>query len=78
VVFACGESIVIVVLFVNSYRVGGGFDAMQFNSVVYTNEVAVKLWQRLGFHITGTIPKAYKHAQLGLVDSYIMYKWLRT
>lgn len=55
-----------------------GFDAMQFNSVVSTNEVAVMLWEKLGFSIIGTIPKAYRHAQLGLVDSYIMYKWLRT
>lgn len=53
-----------------------GFEAMQFNNVVSTNEVAVKLWQKLGFNIIGTIPKAYKHANLGLVDSYIMYKWL--
>ncbi|GEA49910.1 N-acetyltransferase [Vibrio inusitatus NBRC 102082] len=55
-----------------------GFDAMQFNSVVSTNKVAVKLWEKLGFSIIGTIPKAYNHGQLGLVDSYIMYKWLRT
>lgn len=55
-----------------------GFDAMQFNSVVSTNEIAVRLWQKLGFTIIGTIPKAYKHPKLGLVDSYIMYKWLRT
>ncbi len=54
-----------------------GFDAMQFNSVVSTNQIAVKLWEKLGFHIIGTIPKAYKHARLGLVDSYVMYKWLR-
>jgi ribosomal protein S18 acetylase RimI-like enzyme len=54
-----------------------GFEAMQFNSVVSTNVVAVKLWEKLGFSIIGTIPKAYKHAQLGLVDSYVMYKWLR-
>ena len=55
-----------------------GFDAMQFNSVVSTNEVAIRLWETLGFNIIGTIPKAYKHAKLGLVDSYIMHKWLRT
>jgi ribosomal protein S18 acetylase RimI-like enzyme len=54
-----------------------GFDAMQFNSVVSTNEVAVRLWEKLGFQIIGTIPKAYQHAHLGFVDSYIMYKWLR-
>ena len=55
-----------------------GFDAMQFNSVVSTNEVAVRLWEKLGFAIIGTIPRAYNHAQLGFVDSYIMFKWLRT
>ncbi|CAD5282522.1 Acetyltransferase [Alteromonas sp. 38] len=54
-----------------------GFDAMQYNSVVSTNNVAVRLWEKLGYSIIGTIPKAYKHGQLGLVDSYIMYKWLR-
>lgn len=53
-----------------------GFEAMQFNSVVSTNELAIKLWQKLGFTIVGTIPKAYKHRKLGLVDSYVMYKWL--
>ncbi|CZF81954.1 putative acetyltransferase YhhY [Grimontia celer] len=53
-----------------------GFKAMQFNSVVSTNEVAVKLWQKLGFDIIGTIPKAYKHPRIGYVDSFVMYKWL--
>jgi GNAT superfamily N-acetyltransferase len=55
-----------------------GFEVMQFNNVVSTNEIAVRLWERLGFAVIGTIPKAYKHAQLGLVDSYVMYKWLGT
>jgi ribosomal protein S18 acetylase RimI-like enzyme len=55
-----------------------GFDAMQFNNVVSTNKVAFTLWEKLGFKIVGSLPKAYKHAQLGLVDSYVMYKWLRT
>ncbi|SEQ07945.1 Ribosomal protein S18 acetylase RimI [Amphritea atlantica] len=54
------------------------FDAMQFNSVVSTNEVAVQLWQKLGFNIIGTIPKGYKHGKLGYVDSYVMHKQLRT
>ncbi|GAK82694.1 histone acetyltransferase HPA2 and related acetyltransferases [Vibrio ponticus] len=53
-----------------------GYLAMQFNSVVSTNTVAVNLWQKLGFSIIGTIPKAYRHKRLGLIDSYIMYKWL--
>ncbi|MCX4025936.1 GNAT family N-acetyltransferase [Endozoicomonas sp. SM1973] len=53
-----------------------GFKAMQFNSVVSTNEVAVKLWQMLGFSIIGTVPKGYLHKKQGFVDTYIMYKWL--
>ncbi|UTV30540.1 GNAT family N-acetyltransferase [Photobacterium atrarenae] len=54
-----------------------GFEAMQFNSVVSTNTVAVKLWQKLGYQIIGTIPRAYRHKQLGYVDSYIMHKQLQ-
>lgn len=53
-----------------------GFQAMQYNAVVATNEVAVALWQKLGFHIVGTVPNAYRHARLGLVDSHVMYKAL--
>lgn len=52
------------------------FKAMQFNAVVATNEAAVALWQRLGFNIVGTVPKAYCHATQGLVDSYVMHKFL--
>ena len=55
-----------------------GYSAMQFNSVVSTNDIAVKLWEKLGYKIIGTIPNAYKHKHLGLVDSFIMYKQLRT
>ncbi|WP_249979110.1 GNAT family N-acetyltransferase [Vreelandella olivaria] len=53
-----------------------GFEAMQFNAVVATNEVAVALWQRLGFDIVGTVPNAFRHAKHGLVDTYVMYKAL--
>jgi len=53
-----------------------GFTAMQFNSVVSTNEVAVDLWKKLGYNIIGIIPNAYKHKRLGLVDSFIMHKQL--
>jgi L-amino acid N-acyltransferase YncA len=51
-----------------------GFRAMQFNFVVSTNEAAVKLWQRLGFQIVGTLPKAYLHSRLGFVDAYVMFR----
>ena len=55
-----------------------GYSAMQFNSVVSSNEVAINLWKKLGYKIIGTIPKAYKHKKLGYVDSFIMYKQFRT
>lgn len=53
-----------------------GFLAMQFNFVVSTNSGAVRLWQKLGFDIVGTLPQAFRHPQHGLVDAYVMYKWL--
>ena len=53
-----------------------GFAAMQFNFVVSTNTGAVKLWQRHGFEIVGTLPKAFRHAQLGPVDAYVMFRSL--
>lgn len=51
-----------------------GYLGIQFNIVVSTNEPAVKLWQKFGFEIIGTTPNGFRHAKLGLVDSYIMYK----
>lgn len=53
-----------------------GFLAMQFNMVVSTNERAVALWQRMGFAIVGTLPEAFRHSRLGLVDAYVMHRTL--
>lgn len=53
-----------------------GYLAMQFNYVVSTNSPAIHLWKRLGFSIVGTLPKAYRHRQLGYVDAYVMYRLL--
>ncbi|ACR32398.1 GNAT family N-acetyltransferase [Burkholderia glumae] len=53
-----------------------GFLAMQFNSVVSTNEVAVALWKKMGFAVVGTLPRAYRHRTLGYVDCFVMYRWL--
>ncbi|UCF86381.1 MAG: GNAT family N-acetyltransferase [Desulfobacteraceae bacterium] len=55
-----------------------GFRAMQYNLVVSTNDGAVRLWKRHEFHMVGTLPKAFRHQQLGFVDAYIMYKQLKT
>ena len=53
-----------------------GFRAMQFNFVVATNAPAVRLWQQLGFRIVGTLPGAFRHAQKGYVDAYVMFRSL--
>ena len=53
-----------------------GFLPMQYNIVVSTNTVAVELWKALGFKIIGVSPKAYRHLELGLVDTYIMHREL--
>ncbi|MDO8681118.1 MAG: N-acetyltransferase [Acidobacteriota bacterium] len=53
-----------------------GYEAMQFNFVVSTNTAGVELWKKLGFSIVGTLPKAFNHAQLGLVDAFVMHRFL--
>ena len=54
-----------------------GYLAMQFNYVVSTNTAAIRLWKKLGFAITGTLPKAFRHKRLGYVDAYVMYQLLQ-
>jgi GNAT superfamily N-acetyltransferase len=53
-----------------------GYAAMQFNAVVESNHVAVRLWQALGFHIIGTVPEAFEHPTLGRVGLYVMHRRL--
>ena len=53
-----------------------GFRAMQFNFVVSTNDSAMRLWQKLGFKIVGTLPSAFHHPEKGYVDVYVMYRSL--
>jgi len=55
-----------------------GFRAMQFNFVVATNDVAVRLWKQLGFAVIGTLPGAFKHATRGYVDAYVMFQDLQS
>ena len=54
-----------------------GYHAIQFNAVVETNEGAVRLWQRLGFRIIGTVPEAFDDPEHGLVGLHVMYLPLR-
>lgn len=53
-----------------------GYLAMQFNFVVASNTAAVTVWQKMGFRIVGTVPKAFRHATLGLTDVHIMHRFL--
>jgi len=53
-----------------------GFRAMQFNFVVSTNESAIRLWQRLGFKIVGTLPDTFRHPKRGYVDVHVMFRSL--
>jgi L-amino acid N-acyltransferase YncA len=53
-----------------------GYRAMQFNFVVSTNRTAIRLWERLGFRIVGTLPGAFRHGSLGFVDALVMYRSL--
>lgn len=53
-----------------------GYTAMQFNMVLASNAGAVRLWQRFGYNIVGTLPLAFDHPTLGLVDGHVMWKAL--
>ena len=53
-----------------------GYLSIQFNYVVSTNAPAVELYKKLGFAVVGTLPKAFRHKQLGLVDAYVMSRFL--
>jgi GNAT superfamily N-acetyltransferase len=53
-----------------------GFDAMQFNAVVETNVVAVRLWEDLGFAVVGTVPEAFESRRHGRVGLHVMHRYL--
>ena len=50
-----------------------GYRGIQFNAVVETNESAVRLWQKLGFEIVGTVPGAFRSPTRGYVGLHVMY-----
>lgn len=53
-----------------------GFRAMVFNAVVSTNTGAIRLWQRCGFAIVGTVPGAFRHPVHGDVALLVMHRAL--
>lgn len=53
-----------------------GFRAMVFNAVVSTNSGAIRLWQRCGFAIVGTVPGVFRHPAHGEVAVHVMHRTL--
>ena len=53
-----------------------GFTAMQFNLVISSNEVAVHLWQAIGFEVVGRLPQAFESPKHGFVDAVVMFRKL--
>ena len=53
-----------------------GFRAMQFNAVVSTNTGAIRIWERCGFAIVGTVPGAFRHPAHGDVAIHVMHRTL--
>lgn len=53
-----------------------GYAAMQFNAVVETNVVAVKVWQDLGFTIIATVPEAFQSREHGSVGLHVLHRHL--
>ena len=54
-----------------------GFQAMQFNFVLATNQRAIAIWQKAGFEIIGRQPKAFLHPDQGYVDALMLHKYLK-
>lgn len=53
-----------------------GFHAMHFNMVLSQNKLAIKLYERLGFNIVGTIPQAVRNPDGSFQDGYVMHRKL--
>jgi len=53
-----------------------GLLAMQFNMVLSQNKLAIKLYERLGFNVIGTIPQAVRNPDGSFQDGYVMHRKL--
>jgi GNAT superfamily N-acetyltransferase len=62
----CGQAL--------SWAKENGYTGMQFNAVAESNVSAVELYQRNGFRILGTVPRAFTHPTLGRVGLHLMYQ----
>ncbi|WP_353815483.1 GNAT family N-acetyltransferase [Agromyces sp. SYSU T00266] len=50
-----------------------GYEGIQFNAVVASNEVAVRLWRSVGFEVVGTVPGAFRSPRHGRVGLHVMF-----
>ncbi|UGQ48155.1 GNAT family N-acetyltransferase [Massilia endophytica] len=55
---------------------GQGYAGMQFNFVAATNTAALRLYESLEFRVVGSLPGAFRHASLGLVDALVLFRSL--
>jgi len=53
-----------------------GYRAVLFNLVFSENQIARHLWERLGFHVLGTIPAAVRKNDATYQDALIMFRSL--
>ena len=53
-----------------------GFEAMQFNFVLASNEGAARLWRRAGFETVGRVPRAFRLPSGDCTDALVMYRAL--
>ncbi|GLY13725.1 N-acetyltransferase [Kineosporia sp. NBRC 101677] len=60
--------------YVLAWARSAGYHSMQFNAVVESNTVAVKLWHSLGFETIGIVPEAFDSRAHGLVGLHVMYQ----
>jgi GNAT superfamily N-acetyltransferase len=49
------------------------YAGMQFDMVVVTNVAAIKAFSSCGFKIMCTLPKVFRHPEVGLVDAHVMF-----
>lgn len=50
-----------------------GFAGMQFNAVAESNVAGIRVYERLGFKIVGTVPGAFAHPTRGRIGLHVMY-----
>lgn len=51
-----------------------GYQGMQFNFVIASNEAAVHLWTQMGFKTLGRLPDVFDHPRFGPTDALVMFR----